>query len=30
VAKVVGLAEAPARRLDLPLDPRGTEFQRTV
>jgi AraC family transcriptional regulator of adaptative response/methylated-DNA-[protein]-cysteine methyltransferase len=30
VAKVVGLVEAPARRLDLPLDIRGTAFQQRV
>jgi AraC family transcriptional regulator of adaptative response/methylated-DNA-[protein]-cysteine methyltransferase len=30
MAKVVGLVEAPARGLDLPLDPRGTAFQRRV
>jgi AraC family transcriptional regulator of adaptative response/methylated-DNA-[protein]-cysteine methyltransferase len=28
--KVVGFIEAPARGLDLPLDPRGTAFQRRV
>jgi AraC family transcriptional regulator of adaptative response/methylated-DNA-[protein]-cysteine methyltransferase len=30
VAKVVGLVEAPANRLDLPLDVRGTAFQQRV
>jgi AraC family transcriptional regulator, regulatory protein of adaptative response / methylated-DNA-[protein]-cysteine methyltransferase len=30
VAKVVGLVEAPAHGLDLPLDVRGTAFQRRV
>jgi AraC family transcriptional regulator, regulatory protein of adaptative response / methylated-DNA-[protein]-cysteine methyltransferase len=30
VAKVVGFVEAPARGLDLPLDVRGTAFQRRV
>jgi AraC family transcriptional regulator of adaptative response/methylated-DNA-[protein]-cysteine methyltransferase len=30
VAKVVGFVEAPARGLDLPLDIRGTAFQRNV
>jgi len=30
VAKVVGLVEKPARGLDLPLDIRGTAFQRRV
>lgn len=30
VAKVVGLVEAPARGLSLPLDVRGTAFQRRV
>ncbi len=30
VAKVVGLVEAPALGLDLPLDVRGTAFQRRV
>lgn len=30
VAKVVGFVEAPARDLDLPLDIRGTAFQRNV
>jgi AraC family transcriptional regulator of adaptative response/methylated-DNA-[protein]-cysteine methyltransferase len=30
VAKVVGLVEAPARGLDLPLDVRGTAFQQRV
>ena len=30
VAKVVGLIEAPANGLDLPLDVRGTAFQRQV
>jgi AraC family transcriptional regulator, regulatory protein of adaptative response / methylated-DNA-[protein]-cysteine methyltransferase len=30
MAKVVGFIEAPARGLDLPLDPRGTTFQRRV
>jgi len=30
VAKVVGLVEAPSRRLDLPLDVRGTAFQHQV
>ena len=30
VAKVVGLVEAPARRLELPLDIRGTAFQQRV
>ena len=29
-AKVVAFVEAPAQGLDLPLDPRGTEFQRRV
>jgi AraC family transcriptional regulator of adaptative response/methylated-DNA-[protein]-cysteine methyltransferase len=30
VARVVGLVEAPERGLDLPLDVRGTAFQRRV
>ena len=30
VAEVVGLAEAPAQGLDLPLDVRGTAFQQRV
>jgi AraC family transcriptional regulator, regulatory protein of adaptative response / methylated-DNA-[protein]-cysteine methyltransferase len=30
VAKVVGFVEAPARGFDLPLDVRGTAFQRRV
>src|SRR5262249_60429863 len=30
VAKVVGFVEAPALGLDLPLDVRGTAFQRRV
>lgn len=30
VAKVVGLVEAPGRSTDLPLDVRGTAFQRRV
>lgn len=30
VARVVDFVEAPARGLDLPLDLRGTEFQRDV
>jgi AraC family transcriptional regulator of adaptative response/methylated-DNA-[protein]-cysteine methyltransferase len=30
VAKVIGLIEMPARRLDLPLDVRGTAFQQQV
>ena len=30
MAKVVGFIEAPVRGLDLPLDPRGTAFQRRV
>jgi AraC family transcriptional regulator of adaptative response/methylated-DNA-[protein]-cysteine methyltransferase len=30
VAQVVGLVEAPGQRLDLPLDIRGTAFQRRV
>ena len=30
VSKVVGLVEAPARGLDLPLDVRGTAFQQRV
>jgi AraC family transcriptional regulator of adaptative response/methylated-DNA-[protein]-cysteine methyltransferase len=30
MVKVVGFIEAPARGLDLPLDPRGTVFQRRV
>ena len=30
VAAVVGLVEAPGRRLDLPLDIRGTAFQQQV
>jgi AraC family transcriptional regulator, regulatory protein of adaptative response / methylated-DNA-[protein]-cysteine methyltransferase len=30
VAKVVGLIEAPARGVDLPLDVRGTAFQQRV
>jgi len=30
VAKVVGFIEAPQRRLDLPLDIRGTAFQEQV
>jgi AraC family transcriptional regulator, regulatory protein of adaptative response / methylated-DNA-[protein]-cysteine methyltransferase len=30
VAKVVGFVEAPAPRLDLPLDVRGTAFQQRV
>ena len=30
VAAVVGLVEAPAERLDLPLDIRGTAFQERV
>ncbi len=30
MARVVGFVEAPARGLDLPLDPRGTAFQRRV
>ena len=30
VAKVVGMVEAPARGLDLPLDLRGTAFQQRV
>ena len=30
VAKVVGFVDAPARGLDLPLDIRGTAFQRRV
>jgi AraC family transcriptional regulator of adaptative response/methylated-DNA-[protein]-cysteine methyltransferase len=30
VARVVGLVEAPAQGLDLPLDIRGTAFQRRV
>ena len=30
VARVVGLVEAPARGLDLPLDVRGTAFQQRV
>jgi AraC family transcriptional regulator of adaptative response/methylated-DNA-[protein]-cysteine methyltransferase len=30
VAQVVGLVEAPAQRLDLPLDIRGTAFQQRV
>ncbi len=30
VAKVVGLVEAPALGLDLPLDVRGTAFQQRV
>jgi AraC family transcriptional regulator of adaptative response/methylated-DNA-[protein]-cysteine methyltransferase len=29
-AEIVALVEMPARGLDLPLDPRGTEFQRRV
>jgi AraC family transcriptional regulator of adaptative response/methylated-DNA-[protein]-cysteine methyltransferase len=30
MAKVVGFIETPAAGLDLPLDPRGTAFQRRV
>jgi AraC family transcriptional regulator, regulatory protein of adaptative response / methylated-DNA-[protein]-cysteine methyltransferase len=30
IAEVVGLVEAPAQRLDLPLDIRGTAFQQKV
>ena len=30
MAKVVDFIEAPARGFDLPLDPRGTAFQRRV
>jgi AraC family transcriptional regulator of adaptative response/methylated-DNA-[protein]-cysteine methyltransferase len=30
LAQVVAFIEAPARGLDLPLDPRGTAFQRRV
>jgi AraC family transcriptional regulator of adaptative response/methylated-DNA-[protein]-cysteine methyltransferase len=30
VAKVVGLVEAPANGVDLPLDVRGTAFQQRV
>jgi AraC family transcriptional regulator of adaptative response/methylated-DNA-[protein]-cysteine methyltransferase len=30
IAEVVGLVEAPAQRLDLPLDIRGTAFQQRV
>jgi AraC family transcriptional regulator, regulatory protein of adaptative response / methylated-DNA-[protein]-cysteine methyltransferase len=30
VARVIGFVEAPARGLDLPLDVRGTAFQRQV
>jgi AraC family transcriptional regulator of adaptative response/methylated-DNA-[protein]-cysteine methyltransferase len=30
LAAVVGFVEAPTRGLDLPLDPRGTVFQRRV
>ena len=30
MAKVVGFIEAPGTRFDLPLDPRGTIFQRRV
>ena len=30
VAEVVGLVEAPAQGLDLPLDVRGTAFQQRV
>ena len=30
VARVVGLVEAPQKGLDLPLDIRGTAFQRRV
>ena len=30
VAKVVGFVEAPAQGLDLPLDVRGTAFQKRV
>jgi AraC family transcriptional regulator of adaptative response/methylated-DNA-[protein]-cysteine methyltransferase len=30
MSKVIGLIEAPTRGLDLPLDLRGTEFQRRV
>jgi AraC family transcriptional regulator of adaptative response/methylated-DNA-[protein]-cysteine methyltransferase len=30
VANVVGLVEAPGRRIDLPLDMRGTAFQQRV
>jgi AraC family transcriptional regulator of adaptative response/methylated-DNA-[protein]-cysteine methyltransferase len=30
LARVVAFVEAPARGLDLPLDPRGTPFQRRV
>jgi len=30
VAKVVGFVEAPAHGLDLPLDIRGTAFQKQV
>jgi AraC family transcriptional regulator of adaptative response/methylated-DNA-[protein]-cysteine methyltransferase len=30
VAKIVGLVEAPAKGLDLPLDVRGTAFQQRV
>jgi AraC family transcriptional regulator of adaptative response/methylated-DNA-[protein]-cysteine methyltransferase len=30
VAQVVGLVEAPARAIDLPLDVRGTAFQQKV
>jgi AraC family transcriptional regulator of adaptative response/methylated-DNA-[protein]-cysteine methyltransferase len=30
IALVVGLVDAPSRRLDLPLDVRGTAFQRRV
>src|SRR5947208_10884384 len=30
VARVIGFVESPARGLDVPLDLRGTEFQRNV
>ncbi|HEX3234898.1 MAG TPA: methylated-DNA--[protein]-cysteine S-methyltransferase [Gemmatimonadales bacterium] len=30
LARVVGFLEAPAQGLDVPLDPRGTPFQRRV
>jgi AraC family transcriptional regulator of adaptative response/methylated-DNA-[protein]-cysteine methyltransferase len=30
MARVIGFIETPARGLDLPLDPRGTAFQRRV
>ncbi|WP_119460982.1 methylated-DNA--[protein]-cysteine S-methyltransferase [Rhodospirillaceae bacterium SYSU D60014] len=30
MAKVVGFIEAPGQGLDLPLDPRGTDFQQRV